>query len=331
MTTLGRLEKVELRDTWETEDQHFTPWLAQDDNLTILGDTIGVDLELEAQEKNVGPFRADILCKDTATGDWVLIENQLARTDHIHLGQLLTYAAGLQAVTIVWISAQFTEEHRAALDWLNDITDEKFRFFGLEVELWRIGQSPAAPKFNIASKPNDWSRSIGQAAKRISDGELSETEALQLRYWTVFRDFFDDRGSSIRSPKPHAKPWINFSVGGSGFKLSAGAETRENRLKVGLFIGHDQAKPFFYLLREQRTEIEEALGVSLDWEELPNRKGSRIVVYRENTDPKAENDWPVQHAWIADMLEHFDKTFRPRIKELDASDWIEAEEEPTSE
>ena len=143
---LGRLHRVDLRDIWATEAQDFTPWLAQEENLKVLADTLNMELELEAQEKNVGPFRADILCKNTDDDSWVLIENQMGRTDTIHLGQLLTYAAGLQAVTIVWVAANFTEEHRAALDWLNDITDENFRFFGLEVELWRIGESPAAPK-----------------------------------------------------------------------------------------------------------------------------------------------------------------------------------------
>jgi hypothetical protein len=107
--------------------------LAREENLKLLGETIGVDLELEATEKNVGPFRADILCKDTATGHWVLIENQLEPTDHKHLGQLLTYAAGLDAVTIVWLAKEFTDEHRATLDWLNQITDDKFEFFGLEI------------------------------------------------------------------------------------------------------------------------------------------------------------------------------------------------------
>ena len=109
-TNLGRLRKVDLREVWQSESAGFTPWLAQDENLKLLGETIGIDLELEAQEKDVGPFRADLLCKDTSNEDWVLIENQLERTDHTHLGQLLTYAAGLEAVTIVWISQRFTEE-----------------------------------------------------------------------------------------------------------------------------------------------------------------------------------------------------------------------------
>ena len=131
--TLGRLEPVELRNIWTSEAADFTPWLARPESLSVLGETLGIDLELEAQERSVGQFRADILCKDIAPDSWVLVENQLERTDHSHLGQLLTYASGLEAVTIVWVAAQFTDEHRSTLDWLNRITDARFRFFGLEV------------------------------------------------------------------------------------------------------------------------------------------------------------------------------------------------------
>ena len=196
--SLGRLEKTDLREVWLSESGQFTPGLAQTENLKLLGETIGIELECEAQEKDVGPFRADILCKDTATDAWVLIENQLERTDHSHLGQLLTYAAGLNAVTIVWVAERFTEEHRAALDWLNERTDEKITFFGLEVELWRIGDSPIAPKFNIVSKPNDWTRSVQQAAQ----GEVSEHKQLQLRFWTLFKQYMEEKRSFVRCQKP---------------------------------------------------------------------------------------------------------------------------------
>jgi hypothetical protein len=124
MVTLGKLQRVDLREVWETEDRDFTPWLAREEHLSILAETIGLDLEFEAQEKDVGPFRADILCKNMDDDSWVLIENQVERTDHKHLGQLLTYAAGLQAVTIVWVASKFTDEHRATLDWLNLITND---------------------------------------------------------------------------------------------------------------------------------------------------------------------------------------------------------------
>ena len=115
-----------------------------------------------------------------------MIENQLERTNHTHLGQLITYAAGLRAVTIVWVANPFTEEHRAALDWMNDITDTRFNFFGLEIELSRIGNSPLAPKFNVVSKPNDWSKTVTEGVTRV---ELSETQQLQLDFWTAFRTY----------------------------------------------------------------------------------------------------------------------------------------------
>ncbi len=181
----GQLVQVKLRDGWLNEASDFTPWLAAEENIHLLGQAIGMELQVEAQEQQVGPFRADILCKNNED-HWVLIENQLERTDHTHLGQLLTYAAGLQAVTIVWIAQCFTEEHRAALDWLNEITDERFNFFGLEIELWRIGESPIAPKFNVVCKPNDWSKMVTAGATRVANEALTEKKRLQLEFWTEF-------------------------------------------------------------------------------------------------------------------------------------------------
>jgi hypothetical protein len=191
-TMLGRLERVDVRDVWQKESEDFTPWLASEENIALLGDAIGLELEVEAQEKDVGPFRADILCKDTATGNWVLVENQLERTDQGHLGQLLTYAAGLQAVTIVWVAERFTDEHRAALGWLNEITDDRFNFFGLEIELWRIGTSPVAPKFNVVCKPNDWSKTVAAGAAQVQIESLTDTKKLQLEFWTAFRSHVEE-------------------------------------------------------------------------------------------------------------------------------------------
>lgn len=320
-STLGRLQRVDLREIWKTEAQDFTPWLAREEKLAELADTIKMDLELEAQEKNVGPFRADILCRNVEDGSWVLVENQLERTDHIHLGQLLTYASGLEAVTIVWVAAQFTEEHRATLDWLNDITDEKFRFFGLEFELWRIGESPVAPKFNIVSKPNDWSRSISQAARAISQGELTETKALQLEYWTGFRQYLIDSGSPLRPQKPYPQHWANYVIGRAGLILDALLNSTENRVGVGLYINDVDAKAYFWLLHRQKDEIERELGFALDWLELPERKGCRMVHYWEDTDPLDRAKWPQYYAWMRDKLERLDRVLRPRIRALDASDW----------
>src|SRR4051794_8866144 len=265
---LGRLQRVELREIWTREATDFTPWLAREENLAVLAETLGIDLELEAQEKAVGPFRADILCKDIDSNAWVLIENQLECTDHSHLGQLLTYASGLQAVTIIWIAARFTEEHRATLDWLNKITDESFRFFGLEVELWRIGDSPAAPKFNIVSKPNDWSQSVAQAARAIDDAQLSETRIMQRAYWTAFDKVLSAaRGPISGGRKPQPQSWMGYSVGRSHLGLSAVMVRPKKQVRAELYISSDKSKAFFHLLAAQKDEIERQLEFALDWEE----------------------------------------------------------------
>lgn len=317
LPSLGSLKKVDVRYIWQTEAQHFTPWLAQ--NLDILAETLDMELEIEAQEKNVGPFRADILCRDTLDKSWVLIENQLERTDHLHLGQLLTYASGLKAVTIIWVSTHFTEEHRSALDWLNNITDDQFKFFGLEVELWQIGDSPVAPKFNIVSKPNDWSRSVGQAARQIETGTLTDIKAAQLEFWTQLAEKLKEN-SHIRPQKPMPQHWAVFRIGRSGFHMSGLHNTRDKCIGVELYINHQNAKDFYNQLYAQKNVIEAEIGHELIWKELPNKSASRIILYLRNVDPMDRSRWDEYQDWLIKYIEAFDRAFRNRIRNLEASD-----------
>ncbi len=313
---LGKLEKVDLKTIWENEAYNFTPWLAQKENLELLGDTIGIELVLEAQEKSVGPFRADILCKNTADDTKVLIENQIERTDHRHLGQLLTYAAGLQSVVIVWVASKFTEEHRKALDWLNDITDERFSFFGLEVELWKIGNSPAAPKFNIVSQPNNWSKTVAQAAKNLDSQETSETKGLQYRYWQNFISYLENSSSKLRPQAPSPKHWLTFSIGRSGFHVNALLNTVTNRIGVELVIADkDGEKSFYHLLAKDKEVIEKEMGSALEWRENPEKNRSSILLFF-NANPAEELNWNLQNDWLRNALEKFDNVFRQRIKNL---------------
>lgn len=317
LPSLGSLKKVDVRHIWQTEAQHFTPWLAQ--NLDILAETLDMELEIEAQEKNVGPFRADILCRDTLDKSWVLIENQLERNDHLHLVQLLTYASGLKAVTIIWVSTHFTEEHRSALDWLNNITDDQFKFFGLEVELWQIGDSPVAPKFNIFSKPNDWSRSVGQAARQIETGTLTDIKAAQLEFWTQLAEKLKEN-SHIRPQKPMPQHWAVFRIGRSGFHMSGLHNTRDKCIGVELYINHQNAKDFYNQLYAQKNDIEAEIGHELIWKELPNKSASRIILYLRDVDPMDRSRWDEYQDWLIKYIEAFDRTFRNRIRNLEASD-----------
>lgn len=317
---LGRLQKVDLREAWASESSGFTPWLAQEDNLQLLGEAIGIELELESQEKNVGPFRADILCKDTASDNWVLIENQLERTDHTHLGQLLTYAAGLNAVTIVWIAERFTEEHRAALDWLNEHTDETINCFGLEIELWRIGTSPIAPKFNIISQPNDWSRTVQQAAA-TSNREVSDHKQLQLRFWTAFREFMAREGSAVRCQKPLPQHWTNHAIGRSGAHLcsvisgwNSVTNTKSPEIRVELCLVAPTAKQEFIVLEGRKQQIEQSIGVPLTWHNT-EAKSCKLYV-RKDADFMNEQLWPQHFAWLKTHLEIMHNTFAPIMRDV---------------
>ena len=316
---LGRLESVPLRQIWESEPADFTPWLATEENLRLLGSTIGFDdLELEAREKEVGDFSADMLCKDPASDQWVLIENQLEKTDHDHLGKLLTYAAGLKAVTIVWIAARFTDEHRSALDWLNDITDSRFDFFGLEVELWRIADSPVAPKFNIVSKPNDWNREVTRQVTKIEG--TTETKQLQLEYWTAFHNFLEQRGSRLKPQKRRPSYSLHFTVGKTGMWLAAIASFWDTskqswssgEIRVELVLQRKELKPFFDSWLEEKETVEQAMGKPLSWQEHTEKR--RSISIRRSASLKQRHTWEEQHAWLMEHLEAFYRIFEPQIR-----------------
>jgi len=313
MTNLGKLVKVSLRDIWKDETSEFTPWLAKEENIKDLSKEIGIELEVVSQEEAVGPFRADILCKDTLHNHWVLIENQLEKTDHIHLGQLMTYAAGLEAVTIIWIAERFTEEHRAALDWLNEITEEGINFFGLEIEAWKIDDSRPSPKFNIVCKPNEWSKTVKSTAERA---ELSDTQKLQFEYWTNLKKYMEGKGSNIRWPKPGAQCWITFSVGKSYFQLVARMNTRTEEIGVYFNVfGPDKKTLYDVIERDYKNHIESLLHHKLDWRELPEAKESHIETSIK-ANPLDKSDWARQHEWFKKTLEEFYIVFGPLVKKL---------------
>jgi hypothetical protein len=310
---LGRLEKVELRTFWKKEDRDFTPWLAQEENIQLLSETIGIELEVQSQEEGVGPFRADILCMDTANNHFVLIENQLEKTDHTHLGQLMTYAAGLDAVSIIWIAQKFTDEHRAALDWLNRITDETFNFFGIEIELYKIGDSAMAPMFHLVSKPNDWSKSVKKSA---SAQNLTDTKLLQQEYFQALKDYMERNKSFVKMQNPQPQHWTIISIGKSNYTLSANVNSRENTLSIWLNIQVDNANEAFdklYKLAYDTSLIE--VSKDLDWNRMEGRKMTAVTLKTEG-DFSDKKDWERQFEWFKNNLEKFTLFFKPLLKEI---------------
>lgn len=315
---LGNLEKVEVRTIWPDEARHFTPWLAGELNIKLLGDVLGMELEVQATEKAVGPYSADILCKDTGTDGWVLLENQFGKTDHSHLGQLLMYAGGLDAGTIIWIAERFTDEHRAALDWLNQKTIESVSFFGLEIEVWRIGDSRPAPKFNIVCKPNDWSKST--VSKPV--GELTDARKLQLEFWTAFKELVDSKKTSFKATKPQASSWMNIALGRSGIILSGIASLwdseqesyKSHELRAEVSTLGPNARKFYDQLVEQKAEIEAELGEPLTWY---GGTGKQFRAYlRRSAKIDDKGAWAEQQAWLLQALEKLHRVLAPRARLL---------------
>lgn len=315
MMELGSLSRVGLREVWTHEAADFTPWLASPENLAVMGDAIGLDLELVSQEEFIGPYRADIICKDRLSGQTVLVENQLEKTDHLHLGQILTYAAGIEAKTVIWVASCFTDEHRAALDWLNEITDEEYEFFGLEIELWRIGVSAPAPKFNVVSSPNEWSRRVKDAAS--PNKSHSPRQALYLRYWQAFHTYQKEQTPPIRAPKPAPQQWLSFSAGRTGFSFET-IVSWEKKISIRLYVVCNSPNPksvFSYFFKH-KDEIETAMGHVLDWTEMPGKKGIGIGLVRHDCDIEDETRWPDYIQWQAQALRKLDNVFRPMIRSL---------------
>jgi len=311
MNSISKLEKVNLRDYWLNEASNFTPWLAQEENIEQLGEAIGIDLEVKGQEQNVGPFRADILCTDQED-HYVLIENQLELTDHKHLGQIMTYAAGLNAVSIIWIASQFTDEHRAALDWLNRITDDGINFFGIEIQLVKIGDSPAAPLFNVVAKPNDWTKSTKNAS--IPEG-TSPTKIAQQQYWNGFREYAKSHNVKFKTQRALLQHWTNIGIGKSSFWISARVNSIEKIIAVDLNIGGNAKENFDYLKENYEEDASSFISNELSWNRLDDKKIS-IITVNAKYDFMDESTRDKQYGWLCDTIEKFSDFFKSKIKDL---------------
>jgi hypothetical protein len=310
---LSKLERVPLREAWKHEAGDFTPWLAAADNLDALAQALGLsELEAVATEHYVGDFKLDILCTD---GDQqVIIENQLAETDHKHLGQILAYAAGVGARKVIWVAESFRPEHIAALRFLNENTTDDLSFFGVQVELWRIGSSPLAPKFEVVVKPDDWAKTGREQARAAASA--SPIKQLQLKFWTALIGHLAKHAPQIRPQTPRPQHWLNNSIGRSGFGLNITANTKDARLGVELWMPGEEAKARFASLSSQKQAIESALGFPLDWQELPDAKACRIAAWYPDASIENEGRWDEYLAWLTQRLVKMDQVLRPIVKAL---------------
>ena len=335
MTTpnLAKIERVDLSEVWANEAQHFTPWLAE--NIDELGETLRMQLEWQETEAAVGRFSLDIRAIATSPDREdrsVVIENQFGMTNHDHLGKLLTYAAGFNANVAVWLTGDFRDEHKQALDWLNEHTDEKTEFFGVFIELLRIGDSLPAPLFNLFATPKNWERQ----PDRKKSGEASSAPSERAeRYGNFFQPLVDtlrQKHNFTNARKAGPNHWVSFSTGHRQIKWGANF-TRPQLARVEVYIDREASWNANLLenLKQRKDEIENKLGQTLDWQPLENRRACRIALTRSGSIDANPNELSEIGQWMIDNLLKFKDVFSPHLTELVGQNPPQIEEQPTSE
>lgn len=307
---LSRLEKVDLREVWRHEAIYFTNWLAKPENLELLSDEIGIGISLIQTEASVGNFNVDILAEEEDTGKKIVIENQLEPTNHDHLGKIITYASGFDAETIIWIVKNVRDEHKQAIDWLNEHTDSGINIFAIEMEVWKIGDSPYAPKFNVIAKPNDWAKTLRKSAVTPN---MTDTKMFQLEFWTNLKEYIKARDANIRLRKARPQHWYDISLGSSLAHISLTLNSKQRQIGCELYI--NDSKELYSFLFTRRSEIESKLTTSLEWQELPNKKASRIKLVSDlEYDEHAVQD--AYYDWFLMNIINFQKVFSEIVTEF---------------
>lgn len=305
---LGQLKEIDIRKVWAHEQYNFSSWLAEEDNIKLLGNELGLSLAEVETEKFVGNFRCDILCKDEITGKEVLIENQLEPTNHDHLGKIITYASGLDAAVIVWIVAHARDEHASAIEWLNKHTDDEISFFLIEVHAYTIGGSDPAPMFKVVEQPNDFAKSV----KAIShSADLNDSQIKRLEFWTKFNEVLEQRGKPFNKRKASTDHWYSIAVGSSQCHISIDLINRENKIRVGLWIPDN--KELYDKLYTNKEAIEADAKMTLAWDRLEGKKASVICMYINGLNFDDQTNYPKLMNEIVDNVVIFRKTFSKYI------------------
>lgn len=305
MIKLGRLEKIkDLRSVWKNEEYDFTPWIASESNIKLLGDELGIPIKVIKTEAPVGKYELDILAVNEDTNENIIIENQLEVTDHDHLGKILVYGSGYDARTIIWIVKDINEEHKQAIDWLNEHSDDNINLFLVKIELFKIGDSEVAPHFEIVSQPNDWTKTI---RSNQTDTELTGMRLTDLKFWQGFNEYCTEHKSSfsIRKAQPHH--WYSIAIGSSECHIDL-TIVKSGELACSIWISDN--KELYSKFYNHKEEIEKELGYNVLWNYKENNKASSIDIKSSFKVDLNSNELESGYQWLLEKTEEFKKIFK---------------------
>jgi len=308
---IGRLKEVELRNLWTHEENDFSSWLVKEENIEYLNEILGLTLVDVIRERRVGSFECDIFAKDESTDTNVIIENQLETSDHDYLGKIITYASGLDANVVVWIVKRAREEHRSAIEWLNNNTTNNLNFFLIEIHAYSIGDSAPAPYFEIIEQPNDFIKSNKSSLNNGTDKSLNKAQLERLNFWTKFNEKLEDMGKPFNLRKPSTDHWYDVTIGSSKSHLTIELINKENLVRIGMYMSNDHDT--FDKLFAKRDIIESEIGVKLEWVRECNGSASRIKYNLNglNFDDHSNYDELMQNIII--IVSKMQKVFRKHI------------------
>jgi len=312
MNDVSRIEIVPIREAFPHEAHNFTVWL--ENNIEALSDRLGFPLNVLEREKSVGSFNVDLFCEDIY-GEYVIIENQLERTDHSHLGQLMTYLVNLDAKTAIWVATEIRSEHQRVIDWLNEMTSEDFAFFAVQVEAIRIGDSPYAPLFTVLAQPDEQTRLIGKAKK-----EQASSDAILMAFWTNLLRLSEGRFEDFQHLTPGERYYLSMTAGVSGVSLSYNIMRDGYGMQIYIDTrDKERNKHIFDWLFAYKEDIEAAIGLPLDWRRLDDKQASRIKLLVE---PPDDFVWANPDTWdelqlrMIEVMSRFSHVFKKYLQSL---------------
>lgn len=292
---LGKLQKIEdLRTVWPNEARDFTVWLSKEENLKLLSDAVGIDMVYQDRESRVGDFNVDLYAKDEKNEIKIVIENQLEMSNHDHLGKIITYASGKEASVIIWIVKKARDEHRKAIEWLNQHTDEEIAFFLIEIQLWQIDESNLAPSFYLVESPNNWAKMM-----KTSD-TLTGAKKIQYEFWQLFNEYAfqkDEMKREFRMHKAAPHHWYFLNIGSSLYKIELTASTQNKKLSAGIAICEDD--DLYNKFLSKKKEIEDYLDISLSWHTSQKRSSFTANYFCDLENE--QNNWNDYIDWLCDM------------------------------
>jgi len=308
--SIQKIKRVPLRELWRKEDKDFTKWL--EEHIDFLNDAIGFDISIESREEKVGPFKVDLYGEDNF-GNKVIIENQLEKSDHNHLGQLITYLTNLGANIAIWIVKEPCEEHIKAIDWLNEVSPDDISFYLIKLEAIRIGDtSPAGPLFTIIKRPTTEKKQIGLEKK-----EYAQRHVLREKYWTQLLAEIIKKSPLFANISPSTDNWIGIGMGRGGFNLNLVISKKYARAEIYINRGEmEENKKAFDALYALKDEIEKEFGGKLIWERMEDNVTSRIKYQLDGVDVSNEGDWSKMNEFLIDVAERMHRAFKDPIRKL---------------